>query len=146
MFLKKLFGHVSNTEKFPFKVIELEQGRQQWFNWRHSGIGASDASTIMGENRFKSPDELLEEKKRKINTKPNEKMRKGTELEPEARSFYQKKTNNSIKPICIQSNDHSWLIASSDGISNDYKTLRDRFYIKRLFKNEEKFWHSIEGI
>ena len=87
-------------------------------NWRHSGIGASDASTIMGENRFKSPDELLYEKKNKIDTKPNAKMRKGTELEPEARSLYQKHTRKTVQPICIQSNSYSWLIASLDGISD----------------------------
>jgi len=199
MFLKKLFGNVSNPETLPFKVIELEQGTQEWLNWRHSGIGASDASTIMGENRFKSPDELLHAKKNKINTLPNEKMRRGTALEPEARALYEKNTNKSMRPICIQSNDQSWLIASLDGISNDYKTLveikcgesayrqatrgivpsyylgqlqhqlmvtglnsldywcywpgekgilievdRDNSYIKRLLKQEEKFFRSME--
>jgi len=37
-----------------FKIVTLEQGTQAWREWRHNGIGASDASTIMGENRFKS--------------------------------------------------------------------------------------------
>ncbi len=123
MFIEKLFGNGSNTENLPFKVIELEQGTQQWLNWRHSGIGASDASTIMGENRFKSPDKLLHEKKNKIDTIPNEKMRKGTALEPEARSLYQEITKKAVQPVCIQSNSYSWLIASLDGISNDYKSL-----------------------
>ena len=200
MFLKKLFGNGSNTENLHFKIIELEQGTQQWLNWRHSGIGASDASTIMGENRFKSPDELLHEKKHKIDTKPNEKMRKGTALEPKARSLYQKNTKKVVQPICIQSNSYSWIIASLDGISNDYKSLveikcgesayrqaargivpdyyfgqlqhqlmvtglnlldywcywpgekgilikvkRDNSYIKRLFKQEEKFYQSMKN-
>ena len=125
MFLKKLFRNGSNTENLPFKVIELEQGTQQWLNWRHLRIGASDAPTIMGENRFKSPDKLLHEKKLKvqIGTGLNEKMRKGTALEPKARSLYQKITKKAVQPICIQSHSYSWLIASLDGISNDYKSL-----------------------
>lgn len=123
MFTDKLFGNGSNPEELLFKVIELEQGTQQWLNWRHSGIGASDASTIMGENRFKSPDELLYEKKHKIDAKPNEKMRKGTALEPRARSLYQEHTKKTVKPTCIQSNSHSWLIASLDGISSDFRSL-----------------------
>ncbi len=199
MFLKKIFG-TSEDKELPFKIVNLEQGTQQWLNWRHSGIGASDASIIMGENRFKSPDELLHEKKHKVDTKPNEKMRKGTALEPEARSLYQNNTKKAVQPICIQSNSYSWLIASLDGISNDYKSLveikcgksayrqaargivpyyyfgqlqhqlmvtglnsldywcywpgekgilinakSDNSYIKRLFKQEEIFYQSMEN-
>ncbi len=140
MFIKKLFGNGSNTESLPFKVIELEQGTQLWLNWRHSGIGASDASTIMGENRFKSPDELLHEKKYKIDTKPNEKMRKGTELEPKARSLYQKNTKKEVQPICIQSNSYSWLKASLDGISNDYETLVE------IKCGQSAYWQAAKSI
>ena len=110
-------------ENLPFKVVNLKQGTQQWLNWRHSGIGASDASTIMNENMFKSPDELLYEKMNKIDVEPNEKMRKGTELEPKARSLYEKTTQKIVKPICIESISHPWLIASLDGISSDYNYL-----------------------
>ncbi len=198
MVLNNLFENGSNTESLPFKVIQLEQGTQQWLNWRHSGIGASDASTIMGENRFKSPDELLYEKKHNLDTKPNDKMRKGTALEPKARSLYQENTKKAVQPTCIQSTSHSWLIASLDGISSDYKNLveikcgesayrqaargivpdyyfgqlqhqlmvtgldsldywcywpgnkgilikikRDNAYIKRLFKQEDRFYQSM---
>ena len=49
-----------------YKEIDLEQGSDAWLNWRNDGIGASDASTIMGENQFKSADEMLYEKKHRI--------------------------------------------------------------------------------
>lgn len=169
-------------------------------NWRHSGIGASDASTIMNENRFKSPDELLHEKQNKVDIEENVKMRKGKDLEPIARTLYQKNTKIMVQPICIQSVLYPWLIASLDGISNDYKKLveikcgesaykqavqniipnyyfgqlqhqlmvtglnsldywcywpgemgiliivnRDNSYIKKLFKQEEKFYQSMKN-
>jgi putative phage-type endonuclease len=200
MFFKKLFGIGSNTEDLPFKVVDLKQGTQKWLNWRHSGIGASDASTIMNENRFKSPDELLHEKKNKIDIEENEKMQKGKDLEPIARTVYQKNTKIMVQPICIQSILYPWLIASLDGISSDYKKLveikcgesaynqaakniipnyyfgqlqhqlmvtglnsldywcywpgemgilirvnRDNSYIKKLFKQEEKFYQSMKN-
>ena len=43
-----------------FVVVELQQGTSQWLAWRHNGIGASAASTIMGENRFERASMLLQ--------------------------------------------------------------------------------------
>ena len=46
-----------------FSLVDLEQRTTEWLTWRHKGIGASDASTIMGENRFESPSSLLQQKR-----------------------------------------------------------------------------------
>ena len=46
-----------------FTIVKIQQGTREWLEWRHRGIGASDASTIMGENRFKDAVELLQEKR-----------------------------------------------------------------------------------
>ena len=73
----------------------------------------------MGDNRFQSPSELLYQKKNKINTEPNEKMRLGTSLEPEARDLYIEETGMLVEPLCLQSKEYSWLIASMDGITDD---------------------------
>ena len=67
-----------------YKEITLEQGSSAWLAWRNEGIGASDASTIMGENRFKSREELLHEKIHQINEPANAAMNEGTRLEPQA--------------------------------------------------------------
>lgn len=111
------------SKKLNFKIIDLEQGSEEWLDWRHSGIGASDASTVMGDNRFQSPDQLLHQKINKINVEPNEKMRLGTELEPEARDLYIKETGINVKPLCLQSKKYSWLIVSMDGITDDYQHI-----------------------
>jgi len=103
-----------------FTIIQLEQGTQEWIEWRHKGIGASDAPTIMGENPWKSAEELLQEKRgpaRDSNT--NEAMSRGIMLEPEARSCYIARTGNDVKPACLQSNQYPWFRASVDGISSN---------------------------
>jgi len=111
---------MNSSHHQKFHVLDLEQGTEEWLDWRHSGIGASDASTVMGDNRFQSPSELLYEKRNKINTEPNEKMRLGMSLEPEARDLYIQKTGMLVEPLCLQSKEYSWLIASMDGITDDY--------------------------
>jgi putative phage-type endonuclease len=111
-----------NTE---FLVIELQQGTSQWLAWRHKGIGASEASTIMGENRFKSASTLLQEKRGPVilDSFQNEAMALGTRLEPEARKHYIAKTGKDVRPVCVQSSRYDWLRASLDGLSTNHDTV-----------------------
>jgi putative phage-type endonuclease len=101
-----------------FTIVELQQGTDEWREWRHKGIGASDASTIMGENRFKSAAQLLHEKRGPARDfGQNEAMAIGTQLEPEARKRYIAKTGKNVKPACLQSARYDWLRASLDGFT-----------------------------
>jgi len=106
-----------------YKEIILEQGSTVWLTWRNEGIGASDAATIMGENRFKSPQVLLYEKKHQIIEPPNAAMMEGTQLEPQARMAYKKTAGVNVEPLCIESLEYPWLKASLDGISNKRDSL-----------------------
>ena len=108
-----------------FIVVELQQGPSEWLAWRHNGIGGSDASTIMGENRFESPSGLLHQKRGPVilDSFQNEAMALGTQLEPEARKLYIAKTGKDVSPVCIQSSTHDWLRASLDGLSANHDTV-----------------------
>ena len=102
----------------PFQFINLDQGSREWLEWRHNGIGASDASTVLGENPWKSPEDLLEEKCGPVGEFfQNEAMSLGTELEPEARQLYISKYGIPVSPVCLQSTDYGWLKASLDGLN-----------------------------
>ena len=125
---------------FGFEVLDFEQGSKEWLEWRHSGIGASDASTVMGANQFQSPDELLYQKKNKINTEPNAKMRKGTKLEPKARELYIEFTGIEVTPLCLEDKEDPWIIASMDGISSDYG------HIVEIKCGESAYWQLSRGI
>ncbi|MQF70352.1 hypothetical protein FIM12_08485, partial [SAR202 cluster bacterium AD-804-J14_MRT_500m] len=110
-----------------FVVVELQQGTSQWLAWRHNGIGSSEASTIMGENRFERASKLLQEKRGPVilHSFQNKAMALGTKLEPEARKLYIAKTGKDVRPICVQSSRYEWLRASLDGLSVNHDAVAE---------------------
>ncbi len=103
-----------------YTIVDLEQGTDAWLQWRSQGIGASDAPAIMGENPWKSPARLLQEKCGETrNFSPNAAMTRGMELEPEARKCYEHQVGVPVAPACLQSARFDWLRASVDGLAVD---------------------------
>jgi putative phage-type endonuclease len=103
-----------------FKVVALDQGSNAWLDWRRGGIGGSDAPAIMGENPWKSPDDVLREKLGLASGETySAAMAKGVALEPAARRRYVDFVGMDIRPQCLQSVERGWLIASVDGLSAD---------------------------
>jgi putative phage-type endonuclease len=74
----------------------------------------------MGENLWKTAAQLLHEKRGRVPREPaqNAAMARGTILEPEARRRYISKTGRDVQAACLQSNEHEWLRASVDGLTN----------------------------
>jgi len=108
---------MSNT----FKIVPLQQGTPEWHEWRHKGIGASDARAAMAKPG-KSRAKLLAEKR--ASEPPDDSfttvaMDIGTELEPEARRLYNERHQANVRPVCVQSDRYPWLRASLDGLSDD---------------------------
>ena len=108
-----------------FALVEVQQGTSEWLAWRHKGIGASEASAVMGENRFESASMLLKKKRGPVvlDSFQNEAMALGTKLEPEARQIYIEKTGNNVRPVCVQSYRYDWLRASLDGLSTNHDAV-----------------------
>ena len=106
-----------------FTIVPLEQGTAAWLAWRREGIGASDAPAIMGENPWKTPNQLLAEKLGLSKASDSPAMKRGSDLEPEARRQYEKTFGVSVKPGCLESIKHDWLRASVDGLSHDLKIV-----------------------
>lgn len=102
----------------PYKIVNLEQGTDAWHVWRRQGLGASDAPTVMGENPWKTREELFLEKKNGTLVHQTHVMRRGIRLEPEARQHYETATCRRVTPQCLQSSQHDWLIASVDGMTS----------------------------
>lgn len=102
------------------KIIDLEQGSQEWLDFRKDKIGASDAPIIMGVNSWTTPLQLW---RRKLGFEPDiqetERMRRGKELEPIARKIAESKYGCQLTPIVVQHHDFDWMIASFDGYSLD---------------------------
>ena len=108
-----------DNESKAFKLVGLEQGTNDWLEWRSQGIGASDAPTIMGENPWKSASQLSDEKCGLKKTASNNAMSRGSALEPEARRRFEQRLGVQVMPACLQSLKIDWLRASLDGIASD---------------------------
>ena len=100
-----------------YLVDHIEQGTSEWLNWRKGVIGASDAATIMGENPWKSPTYLLDEKLG--NHKEwggNEATREGNRLENVARQIIAKEFKQKLSPAIVQDSKDPFLAASLDAL------------------------------
>lgn len=97
-----------NTESFI-------QGTPEWLKLRKTKITATDASVIMGVNRWKTTTQLYHEKtSEENNTFVNEAMQRGIDLEPIARDLFTIKTGIEMLPMVIIKD---WAMASLDGMS-----------------------------
>lgn len=107
-----------------YKIIDLQQGSDEWLSFRECHIGASDAPIIMGKSPWMTMEELWEIKAGFRKPKPKTaKMQRGNDLEDEARKLLIEKTNVEFTPIVLKSTMHPFLSASLDGINDDFDTI-----------------------
>jgi putative phage-type endonuclease len=100
--------------------IDLEQGSPEWLEYRRTRIGSSDAPVIMGESPWKTPYQLWQEKLSESHeNKENFAMYRGKMLEERARSAYEVMKGEIFYPRVVQHREHSWKLASLDGLSYD---------------------------
>lgn len=97
------------------EILELEQGSFEWHQLRKIKITATDAPVIMRASPWKTPLQLYHEKtSNNPPATPNERMKRGTDLEPIARELFTLKTGIKVCPKVIVKD---WAMASLDGMS-----------------------------
>lgn len=106
-----------------FKVIDLQQGTDAWLQWRLSGLGSSDAPTIMRQNPWKSRGDLFEERLTLKASAQSQVMLEGIRNEKYARSSYMNRVQFSVQPICLQSKTFPFMLASLDGINLELRKI-----------------------
>jgi len=105
-------------------TIQLEQGSQQWLDFRKKGVGASDAIIIAGLSPWRTREQLLLEKRGLIEPQPvNSSMNRGMMLEPKARRCAEEMFETLFLPEVRISPVYPWCYASLDGICIDNKIL-----------------------
>ncbi|MEC7839053.1 MAG: YqaJ viral recombinase family protein [Chlamydiota bacterium] len=98
----------------------LQQNTNEWLEFRRSKIGSSDAPIIMGKSPWKTPHQLWEEKMGiKDSFFESQTMRRGKDLESEARKAFEAQTGLVVWPDVLTHNEHDFIIASMDGITMD---------------------------
>lgn len=92
----------------------------KWLSIRRGGISGTDASIIMGLNKFSSPLKLFLQKTGVISDRvePNAKMEFGVRMEGILRQWYMEDSGNEVKevPSVLANKERQWQIADVDGI------------------------------
>jgi putative phage-type endonuclease len=108
-----------------YLVDDIEQGTAKWLQWRRGVIGASEAAIIMGENRWKGRQQLIDEKRGLIEPfSGNAATREGHVLEEHARRALEKKYKEKLNATIVQDVYEPFLAASLDAIN----ASRDQIY------------------
>ncbi len=106
------------------RKVNLEQGSQEWLNWRRGRITATDAPALMGISPYCTPYQCHQ---RKLGLIPeqakNPAMQRGIDDEPIARALFNHRYGFDMSPCIIESENHPFLGASLDGISECGKYL-----------------------
>lgn len=99
------------------KIISLKQRSREWLKWRSTRVCASDAPIILGQSKFKTIEELYNEKIKCFETSPNPYMLRGIELESIALRKFEEETNLIMFPCVGVHDELDWMAASFDGVT-----------------------------
>lgn len=92
---------------------------------RRATIGSSDAPVIMHMSPYKSPYQLWEEKVFGKEQLTNSAMKRGNDLEPQARAWFEKKMGIELPPVSLIHPDYKWMSANLDGYNEKKKVLAE---------------------
>lgn len=103
----------------PVRVIPVwDKTEEEWLEIRKGGIGGSDAGTIFGVNKYKSPYALWAEKTHTVETEfsGNEATKWGHRLERIVAQAYAEDYNKAVVewPVILWSEEHSCMFANLD--------------------------------
>ena len=98
--------------------MKIEIGSKEWLEARRNLITATDAAPIMGLSPWKTALELYYEKINGRQTFQTVAMKRGLELEPEARQLFEQLTGHFVSPEFIIHPKFSWMAATFDGINS----------------------------
>lgn len=117
-------------------VLSADAPRVDWLDMRRRGIGGSDASTVVGVNRYSSRFELWLDKTGRLEEREaSARMEAGTRLEPVLRSWFTDKTGIAIRRQGLaRSKRNPIQQVSLDGLTED----------GGIFEGKTTGWHMAE--
>lgn len=131
------------------KIPQFEQRSPEWFAQRNNAITASDIPTVLGENTYKTPFALLQDKCQ-ANPKPfvgNSATKWGTHYEDIAIEKYSERMNKEVLAFGLLIHpEHSWLGGSPDGITTDGILLEVKCPLKRKIIHGEVPHHYLSQV
>ncbi len=102
----------------PFIKAEHVQGSPAWLEMRKNYIGASEAASVMGEDPWRTPLQLWEQKVG-VAAPPQQNwaMKRGTEMEPLALKSFQNDSGLEMYPQIVYHPHKKFMMASLDGLT-----------------------------
>lgn len=96
----------------------MKQGSTEWHEHRAQHFNASEAGAVMGVNPWqpRNQAELFDVKTGALTIEENDAMRRGKDMEPEARADFERQTGVQLSPIVLT---HGRYSASLDGTDLD---------------------------
>lgn len=105
------------------QILPTGVDREHWLAVRTTGIGGSDASTLVGLNSYRSRYELWLEKTGQAPAKDlddHEPVRWGNLLEPVVRDEFARRAAVSVRQVgTLRSSRWPWMLANPDGLTDD---------------------------
>ena len=108
--------------------LNLEQGSQEWLDFRKTKRMASETPSILGSSLYGGPSKIREAKQGKSNTFVNKAMQQGHDQEPLAREWFAER-HGMFRPAVYVNGEYG---ASVDGIDLEENFLLE---IKTPFKD-----------
>lgn len=100
-------------------LLRYGASREEWLAARVGGIGSSDASAVLGVNKWTSPYEVWAEKRGLLRPEPdNDAMDMGRRLEPIVCAWWSEQTGIPIRTAGIMQNrERPWQLCSVDRLA-----------------------------
>lgn len=99
------------------RLVNVKSGTESWLSFRRMHICASDCSSIMQCNPYKSILNLYEEKIFKFEQEDNHFMKRGRDLEPLALECFEQETGLTLFPVVVKHDEIEWMASSLDGLT-----------------------------
>lgn len=131
------------------KIVNLEQGSAEWLDFRKDKVGASDIGVLMTGSAKEICDLYWEKKgQEKYVTSA---MRRGSDMESEARSWFERQHDVKFeRPVGVH-DSHEWLSSSFDGLNFDLGVSLEikcpnevPDFIEDL-KNYKRYWWQVQA-
>lgn len=96
----------------------MEQGTDEWLQWRKQGVGGSEVAAILGKCPYKTELQLWREKRGKVEKVWAQQMHKGHEVENQVRAAYEFATGMDFPPALMEA---GFMRVSLDGWNAENK-------------------------
>ena len=110
-----------------YKIVNLQQGSDQWLEYRKNGIGASEYPAIIGKSNFSSREDVIEGKlgvnQKKLSDYTKRIFDQGHEIEAHVRTDLNGSGMYNLQPVVCEYLENPRLFASLDGYCEETKTL-----------------------